>query len=97
MDGVNPICPMSERPELLEKYEPIRERLEKLKSKISGTRLSTDFAIAEADHAFLRSITLVECAEADTPETERYMTNIIKTMSGHLEKMEAIAQKGGAE
>ncbi|WP_448658630.1 hypothetical protein ACPVPU_14265 [Sphingomonas sp. CJ99] len=96
MGNIDPVCPMSERPEMLDKYAPMRERLEQLKSKIVGTRLATDLAVAEADEAFFRSITLVECAEPDGPESERYLMNVIKSMSGHLEKMEAIAQKGGA-
>ena len=92
---IDPVCPLTRHEDLLGKYEPIRNRFAALKRKLSGSPLATDLAIVEADEAYSRSVTLVECMEADTPDTERYLSNSIDSLSKHLGRMEAIAQQQG--
>lgn len=92
---IDPVCSLTRRENLLAKYDPVRDRYAVLKRKLSGSPLATDLAIIEADEAYSRSVTLVECMETDTPDTERYLSNSIDSMSKHLGRMEAIAQQQG--
>lgn len=95
VSSLDPVCPMTKRPELLAKYEPVRSRFDALKGKVSGSQLATDLAIVEADEKYVRSITVVECIGPDGPDTERYFSNNIGTMLDRLDKMEAIAKQQG--
>lgn len=97
IENIDPVCPMTMREDLLDRYDPVLKRFSSLKDKLGGTQLATDLRIAEADEAYRRSITVVECIEPDGPDTARYFSNHIESMSRDLSKMEAIAQRGGTD
>lgn len=73
LTDITPQCPLVESASVSneEVLRPTSDAVARLKAELADTRFSVHFAIAEADVAFRRSKTIVECAQPSTTDPQQ--------------------------
>jgi hypothetical protein len=92
--SITPQCQLTASTSVSDKevLRPASNAVARLKNELANTRFAVHFAIAEADEAYRRSITLVECVEPSTADPQKISREITAYADQKIEEIRTIMQ-----
>lgn len=88
---LNPVCPYSEDPEQMARYDQPRARYEAVKEWVEGKPRAVDLAMVEADFAFYWNNRNTTCGAPDTEETMAGLDRDMQVLDENLTRLENLA------